>query len=351
MRTAHLLLAASLLGIFSTSCDTKTRVVDSGLGSNPSGGNSAPNGADPKQAAMILQPQATIPWSSTNGTFSLGSGVGNLLESKQPVFDPVFQFSKSEASSEFAYTEREDNRSFSQSSSFGVSVGVSVGLYGASVAYNQANSSGGGQNFYAFEGFLRLIKERQFISQAAGHYALKGAVTSILAQAEQARAAQNWNQLQLLRDSFEATYGIGFASQRVMGYAMSLYAAGNESWSNSSASSSLKTEIRTPWVTGNFNNENQVNAAASQAGFTLRAQSRGLNTVITSVPAFYAIVDQFKQVIEGTHPNPGTIVANPDDLWVGINEYKDLPEFAPLYDPIGGTLFAAVDTPVVSQSI
>ena len=236
MRNLPILLAAGLLGIFSTSCDTKTRVVDSGLGSNPSGGNSAPNGADPKQAAMILQPQATIPWSPTNGTLALGSGVGNLLESKQSVFDPIFQFAKAESSSEFAYTERDENRSFSQSSSFGVYVGVSVPLFGASVAYNLANSTSGGQNFYAFDGFLRLIKERQFISSAAGHYALKGAVQSILAQAEQARATQDWNQLQVLRASFEATYGIGFASQRVMGYAMSLYAAGNESWSNSSAS-------------------------------------------------------------------------------------------------------------------
>lgn len=310
-----------------------------------------PNGSDPKQAGVALVPTATIPWQDSFGVPSLGRGIGSALNDKQTVFQPFFEFVGGDNASGFNLQERTEKRAFSSSSNVGVSANVGVSFYSAAVSYNISSSTAASQSNYEFEGFLRLIKERRFVSAAAGHYAITAGVQNFLAQAQQARAAQDWNALNNVRIAFESMHGIGFVSQHVVGYSMTLQAYGNVSETNHSQASSFRASISTPWVGGGFTNEQQVLSSAASAGMSVRGASRGLNTVIDSVAEFYATVDDFKDFLDGTNPNPSTLVGPPVVLWAGVSEYRALPEFAAIYDPIPGTLFAGVDTPIASQTL
>lgn len=346
----RILAAVAGLAIFAASCHNGGAARDA-VPSAPGGGGSVPNGSDPKVPGVTLVPQATIPWQPSPGVPGIGLGIGKVLEGKQSVFAPFFEFVRAESSPEFSVNERTERRTFSSSSNVGVSASGGFALFSAGVAFNSSSQSSSSQSNYEFEGFLRLIKERRYLSAAQGHYALLPAVQVLLSQAQQARNLQDWNALNNVKNTFEGIYGIGFVSQHVAGYSMSLHAYGNVAEGSSTQASSFQATIRTPWFGGGFNNESTVASAAANANMTLRSYGRGLNVVITSIADFYATVNAFKQFIEGTNPNPSSIVAAPDVLWAGISEYRDLPDFAVLYDPIPGPLFAAVDTPISSQSV
>lgn len=348
-RRALLVPCVATLGwLVTTACHNGGSVVGA-EDPQASGGGSVPNGSDPKQAGVMLLPKATIPWQANVGVPGLGLGIGAAMEGKQTVFQPFFEFLNGDSASGFDVQERTEKRAFSSASNVGISANVGFGFFSAAVAYNVNSFSAVSQSNYEFEGFLRLIKERRYLSSATGHYALSPSAQAFLAQAQQARAAQDWSSLDSVRVAFESSHGIGFVSQHVVGYSMSLHAYGNVSASSAAQASSFQTAVRTPWVGGSFTNEQAVATSATSAGMTISGSSRGLNTVINSVTSFYSVVAAFKDFIEGVNPNPSNLVGSPAVLWAGLSEYRDLPEFAAIYDPIPGALFAAVNTPITSQ--
>jgi len=339
------LVVVAFMAALTSSCDTRWRTTDAEP-AVPSGGGSAPNGSDPKQPAIRGNPTATIPASPSGGVPTLGLGVGGADASSpmQPlsttVFAPAFTFASSEDFYERNSSESVGTRVHASSNSWSAGVSGGVGWFSAGVRRRQQTESFLSESSRDFQGSVRLLKQRNFLSLASGHFALNPDVMTRIAAAQAARQAQNWTQLAAERTAFEAIYGIGFVSETVLGHSMHLRAYATQSATNASAVNSFATEFSTPFVSGNFSNLTVVQNFASSAGCTIQAAGIGMVVNPTSIATFYTLVDTFYSNLSA-----------PAALWAGCIEYSALPAFDAFYAPITGVGIVPNSFPVAAQTI
>jgi hypothetical protein len=256
------------------------------------------------------------------------------------VFAPAFTFSVSEDFYERNSSESVGTRVHASSNSWSAGVSGGVGWFSAGVRRRQQTESFLSESSRDFQGSVRLLKQRNFLSLASGHFALNPDVTTRIAAAQAARQAQNWTQLAAERTAFEATYGIGFVSETVLGHSMHLRAYTTQSATNTSAVNSFAAEFSTPWVSGNFDNLAAVQSFASSAGCVIQANGIGMAVNPTTIATFYTLVDDFY-----------TNLAAPAALWAGCIEFSALPAFDAFYAPITGPGITPNGTPFASQSL
>jgi hypothetical protein len=256
------------------------------------------------------------------------------------IFAPSYTFVEEANSYERSSTDTVGTRVHAAANSWSVGVSGGYAWFKAGVNYRQSQETSITSSSRDFQGYIRLIKQRNFISLAPGHYGYSQDVQTRLAAAAAARQAQNWTALASERSSFEQVYGVGFVSEVVLGHSMNLRATCTETSSNSASVTAFGAEFSTPFASGGFSNSTTLQNASTAAGCTIVANGLGMLTNPTDIGTFYNLVGTFYSNL-----------ATPTPLWGGCVEYRELPGFGVMYDPIPGLLNPAVDTPVVSQAL
>ncbi|MBL8756504.1 MAG: hypothetical protein JNK15_24635, partial [Planctomycetes bacterium] len=341
-----LALAVAFFSILGACHDSRSSVADVQEPTSGSGGGTAPNGSDPKQPALRGSPTATIPATPSGGVPTLGSGVGGpnnanpMQAMSASVFAPVFRFSEYQNSYERLSTDTTGTRVHSAANSFSVGAEVGSPWFKAGVRRRQSTETNFTESTREFEGFVRLLTQRDYISLAAGHVSLSQDVMNRIASAEAARQAQNWVLLAAERASFESVYGMGFVSEVVLGHSMHIRCYAGETSSNSVNVNTFQTYFDTAFVTGDFSNASVIAAAAVGAGMQVEAQGLGLVVNPSDIVSFGNNVQSFNSNL-----------SFPVGLWAGCIAYADVPAFSAIYAPINNATINAESQVVVVQTL